>query len=749
VFDETKQGLIGKPTLTKDAAGIETVYHYIDEDPDDPNYGRLEKTTRAGITSGTTEYYTDSDTYDPTNGDYDPVPLVGRIKATTDTNGNVTFYQYQIEPDGAFGYSEWVEKRITYQNHGTADVIETYTIADALGRTLESQGPKGIVTINRYSDDGRLEYTATKHEGIEVSRAWYDYNPDGSKREDRVQYRKDSSSWLPVRVTSYTYDLAGRLIRTDYPDDTFTATRYYPEKPGSIPSEPRALYPFSEEWPDGLSNWIGRAELQYARDGKISVTKYDLAGRVKETYTLVLEGDGVTAKHKSGMAYTYNKGGKKKEDWRLTISGRTMVKEYEYNSEGRLWKTIDTINQVTLAEYGYDKAGRQIWTKNANDVYTANEYDSQYGRLVRVNYGVTTLSDDYTDGDASTPETLGATDETYVRYVYDDDGRKREEWRPEDGGLSPLEICTYYDYDDQGRQTKIIYNYQDGVTGPGSATDAVYETVYNKYGERTAIIDATGHYTWFEYDDFGRLWRKILDQDGNGVKEIGSPDPYEEYTYDLGRGLLTEKRNYDGSEIQYEYDNVTDRRTAASYPDGSREDFTYELDTGRLLRVVEADAGGHTRTTTYTYDPITGKPAHVTKSEGALTYEYNDLSLLSTVTGSRPGAELSMQYYYDALGRLEEVHSPTGIAKYAYHDDGSRASLELPNGVLTRHTYDHVGHLTLMRHEKGASVRAEFAYEVGRSGKRRVRTPRTESMSGVAASKYAPLAKAGVVWGCL
>jgi len=77
-----------------------------------------------------------------------------------------------------------------------------------------------------------------------------------------------------------------------------------------------------------------------------------------------------------------------------------------------------------------------------------------------------------------------------------------------------------------------------------------------------------------------------------------------------------------------------------------------------------------------------------------------------------------MEYYYDTLGRLEEVHSPTGVAKYTYHGDGSRASLELPNGVLSSYTYDHLGHLTLMKHEKGVSVRAEFAYEVGRSGKR-------------------------------
>ena len=39
----------------------------------------------------------------------------------------------------------------------------------------------------------------------------------------------------------------------------------------------------------GTKGWNGRAEVQLARDGKISVTKYNLAGQTKETYTLAVK----------------------------------------------------------------------------------------------------------------------------------------------------------------------------------------------------------------------------------------------------------------------------------------------------------------------------------------------------------------------------------------------------------------------------------------------------------------------------
>lgn len=57
------------------------------------------------------------------------------------------------------------------------------------------------------------------------------------------------------------------------------------------------------------------------------------------------------------------------------------------------------------------------------------------------------------------------------------------------------EIQTHFDYDSQGRQTKIIYNYQDGVTGPGSGEWTYFQVDNNSltgYSQVLAEVSTTG-----------------------------------------------------------------------------------------------------------------------------------------------------------------------------------------------------------------------------------------------------------------
>jgi len=207
---------LGKPLWTKDAQNIETTYIY-------DSQGRLKKASRAGIESGTTEYYSSDDK--DLGGEY---PLTGRVKTTEDASGNVTRYEYNIEPEGAWGYPHWVEKRITTRNDGTANEIETYSIVDALGRTLESQSERGVTTKTYRVEAERRETTETWFGGEKLSYSTTLSNADGSQKESRVWYANAGGE----RITKYTYDRAGRLVRTDYPDRSYSATRYYPTPEG-------------------------------------------------------------------------------------------------------------------------------------------------------------------------------------------------------------------------------------------------------------------------------------------------------------------------------------------------------------------------------------------------------------------------------------------------------------------------------------------------------------------------------------
>jgi len=587
----------------------------------------------------------------------------------------------------------------------------------------------------------RRETTETWFGGEKLSYSTTLSNADGSQKESRVWYANAGGE----RITKYAYDRAGRLVRTDYPDRSYSATRYYPTPEGEATPLPSwegqgegAEGVFNNNSALGIEGWQGRAEVQLARDGKISVTKYDLAGRVAESYTLASDAEGRL--HLSGSATEFNEKGQSAGSYRLSgFDGtveRTLVSSSTYDADGRLVTSKDELTGAETA-YGYDATGRQAWTRSmqATDtpgrfVYTANAYDTAFGRLMRVHYGLTAQpgeGSDYLNGDLEEPDLgtfLGAirsgpADQTYVRYEYDSQGRKTDDIAPNDSGA---ETWTHSVFDDQGRHTKTIYNYKPGTyPNHGAANDEniVYETVYNKYGERTQLIDAKGHSTWFEYDAFGRLYRKILDNDGDGNKEPGSADSYEEYSYDSGRGLLTKKRNYDGSTVSCTYDPETDRQTKAAYSDGYEVRFEYELVTGEMTAVKEFFDGKHIRTASYCYDNVTGRPVLVSKPEGTLRYEYNDLGDLSRVLESSGDRRLDCSYFYDSAGRLSSVVGPSGETRYEYYANGSRKSQSLPNGLETTYRYDSLLRLNRMEHRNSEDeIIASFEYEVGRSGKR-------------------------------
>jgi len=298
---------------------------------------------------------------------------------------------------------------------------------------------------------------------------------------------------------------------------------------------------------------------------------------------------------------------------------------------------------------------------------------------------------------------------------------------------TPSERTTLYRYDTEGNRTHIVYNYDNyfepgGGYDPGNdgtAQDIAYETKYNKYGERSAEIDAKGHHTWFQYDDFGILLRKVLDADGDGLDPglDGNPelgDIYEEYTYDQARELLLSMRNYDGGVIEYRYHPLTDRKTNEAYPDGY--EIAYEYDSqGRLSSVAETK-GAVTRTTVIDYDPVADQPSRIAKPEGTLNYSYNELGSLTRVYESA-GSGVDYEYYYDEAGRLIVVNTPSGQTQYEYEEWGSRKSQTLPNGVFTKYQYDNLLRTDRIAHyensgENPNDLLAEFDYTVGQTGKR-------------------------------
>jgi len=89
--------------------------------------------------------------------------------------------------------------------------------------------------------------------------------------------------------------------------------------------------------------------------------------------------------------------------------------------------------------------------------------------------------------------------------------------------------------------------------------------------------------------------------------------------------------------------------------------------------------------------------------------------------GIEGGSGVEYEYFYDPAGRLIEAKTPSGSGQYAYYDNGSRRSLELPNHIYTEYTYDHLLRLTSLVHyadKTRETTRASFDYTIGRTGKR-------------------------------
>jgi RHS repeat-associated protein len=538
------------------------------------------------------------------------------------------------------------------------------------------------------------------------------------------------------RTTSYFYDKVGRNICTVSPDGNWNATRHYPEKePLKTPDDmDQAIYDqvWGSPWPQGVDGWQGRARVSYRSDGRIKVSKEDLGGRRVEAYSLVIDSDGYL--HKSGSRTEYNNKGQAWRRYRVTgVDGadtEVLLSSNTYDIDGRLESTFSEIDGINTAEYGYDSIGRNIWVKNANGIYSTTAYDGD-GRIVRTHSGVVSWTpgetSPYCNGGLSGGaletflegiRTGASKDQTYVRYVFDTEGKIKQQIVPND---DEEETTTFYMYDSEGRPTHIVHNYFDYNTNgyvlaeDGTEQDIAYKTEYDKYGQRSAIIDAASHQTWFQYDDFGRLYRKILDNDDD-LDPTGpdGDDPYEEYTYDNARGLLLSKRNYDGGVIYYEYDDLTDRKTKETYPDGL--EIVYKYDSQGRLTSVDETKDGNTRRTAINYDPVTGQPSRIAKPEGTLNYSYNELGSLSRVHESA-GSGVDYRYYYTIGGRLDTVITPSGQTKYTYEDWGSRKSQLLPNGVLTEYDYDNLLRTDKITHWKGGTKLAEFNYTVGQTGR--------------------------------
>jgi len=245
---------------------------------------------------------------------------------------------------------------------------------------------------------------------------------------------------------------------------------------------------------------------------------------------------------------------------------------------------------------------------------------------------------------------------------------------------------------------------------------------YDTENDLLSITDAAGHTTSFTYDELRRVTQTSFP---SGLRES--------YVYDVVGNLIS-KTDRKGQTIQYLYDAL-DRLTHKGYPDATGVDYVYDLagkiqqvsdptgtygfaydNMGRLVGTSTSYAflPGHTFSNSYTYDAVSNRTGFTAPDNSTVTYVYDTLNRLSTLTDSGIG---QFTFSYDALSR--------------------RTGLTRPNGVNTSYGYDSLSRLLNVVHQTGTTTLDGAGYTYDSAGNR---TSKTNYLNNVTENySYDPL----------
>lgn len=732
-----------RPTLTGDAYGNETTFHYdaatgnLDHTTNDAGeetcysydtHGNVTQTSLDGGVSGTSDDVITSQTeYDGPDGQ------ISVSKSDFRRSGSdwvpMSERDYDYTP-ATIGGVEYRRETVTLQwrdavtdSDYTHALVESVTLYDADDRTWKVTDQNGRTTETLYNSLGKVAVTI---------------DPFGGR-------------------TTYDYDARGNLIRTLSPDGTETRTAYDDLGRATWQTDRYA----------STSTAAGYIDNATAALATLSV--YDDQGRVVQTmrYSGVLvrlDPDAGISPNTVGILTATAVGG-----MQVSTTGT------QYDDAGRLKATTDAAGVTTLTTYyddGRVKNTRQVvaglptnpgttyaydFTDSSNNLHrqdrvtdalgdmTTTDYDD-LGQATKVTYDDTSFTETlYGVGgqpvdrsDVPLPDNPGTADDfpsTFEgQHVVKIAQRKADE---------PV-VATHYLYDIQGRLTDV---WQPKVHDAVSDADVWphWHYAYDGMGNQASITDPKGHVTTFA-DTYDSSGHKLTHS--RTLPAVSGSTVTETTTYDaLGRTLAV--TDFKGQTTAYRYDDspagqgrvFADYRFAAGVTAidanksvvagnaAERTEYSYDA-LGRQSQIREYASGTGmtaTRTTNYAYDPITSGVTLVDSPEGKVHHEYDPATGLLTRTWagtSSASPTTDTLYGYDQLGRLKSVTSakidgsaPTAphvqlnrvnavgqtvsgntlpTTTYDYDLAGNLDKVNLPNGDISDYDYDGLNRLTTL-----------------------------------------------------
>jgi RHS repeat-associated protein len=560
---------------------------------------------RGNVTGANPSDYTTSYSYD----------AAGRLVSKTDPLEHQTSYAYD-----AVGNRTSVTDA---NNHTTS-----YTY-DAFGRVLTVTAPDGGVTTYAYDGAGNAltrtdanNHTTTytydangelTSKTSPIGQEWtYSYDANGN-RVGSVDANGNATQTAGDGTTTFTYDHANRLKTIGYSDST-----------------PGITYAYDASG-NRTAMTDGAGTVAYAYDGLNRLTTVTRASDAF-SYTYDAAGNITSRTYPDGTVVptTYDADNRSAS----VVSGGATT-SYAYDAAGNLVQTTLPASNGYTETRTYDRAGRVIDVKNANN----SSVLSEYGYTLDPVGNPTTVTE---TGAVSSTTTYGydandrltsvcfqascpGSNDPFIRWAYDQVGNRLTETRPSGttsyGYDAADELtsagATTYSYDHDGNETAagsrtFAYDLANRLL---STTSGATTTSYTYDGDGNRLEASTGvgaseitNYLWdtnnalpqvaLERDGAGALIRRYIY--GNRRISMSTPVGTFYYSYDSLGSVVNMTSSTGAPEWTYEYEPFGSIRTATQNdPNAPNNEMKFA---GEL-----ADATGLYYLRARQYDPTTGR----------------------------------------------------------------------------------------------------------------------------------------------
>lgn len=550
----------------------------------------------------------------------------------------------------------------------------SHFVYDAAGRELYRISGEGRVLERRYDGVGNVVAELTHATPLHLSY----YNEEVIKNALYAENR-------PAKLTEYEYDAAGRLL-TEV--NTQKATTHYTyDAQGNVLSKTEANQALWTYQYDEVNQLIEtrspsiKVTTALNQEQRSIVTRhsYDSFGNL---IAVVRDAEGL----KQTLLYEFDNNNHKIKtiypDVNVNCSSavasnqrqertQTLAEEIKYNSFGEVIATSDKAGN--WKHFAYDKLGLLVYSVDTLGGLTYYKYDF-FGRVINKTLYANPLqrSDDFDYTIKNINKKLNKSEyDRHESYVYNLDNQVIEVSR------SPVRMYNprtgHYDKSIKPT-TKRFYNaFGEVIKSSVKINECEWADTYTYYdneGHQTAVIDAEGYLTTYQYNVFGEL-------------EMMTEHAFAARDWDTGRYSPGQASKNDRTVI-YNYDALG-QLTAKTLKQVSYERLKagtnfYETLVGDLTTTYSYDALGHLTATT---DP---------KGNTAYCY-YDELGqLIAKVAPQTQEGRAATTYSYDALGHLVETRR---WAQGALEADESHFILKgaVSQDILTRQEYDAQGQL--------------------------------------------------------